>query len=79
MGSGDKMPEDSVISRIFYVILFFFFCLFAFSRAAPASYGGSRARGPIGAVAACLYQSHSSVGSEPCLQPIPQLRAMPDP
>jgi len=29
----------------------FFFCLFAFSRAAPAAYGDSQARGRIGAVA----------------------------
>ena len=42
-------------------------CLFAFSRAAPAAYGGSQARGPIGAVAA----SHSNSGSEPRLGPIP--------
>ena len=33
--------------------------------------------GQIGATAAG--HSHSSVGSEPCLQPIPQLVAMPDP
>ena len=38
----------------------FFFCLFAFSWAAPAAYGGSQARGPIGAVAASLRQSHSN-------------------
>ena len=30
---------------------FFFFCLFAFSRATPVAYGGSQARGLIGAVA----------------------------
>ena len=35
---------------IFY--LFIYFCLFAFSRAAPAAYGGSQARGQIGAAAA---------------------------
>ena len=31
------------------------------------AYGGSQARGPIGAVAAGLRQSHSNAGSEPCL------------
>ena len=56
----------------------FFFGLFAFSRATPAAYGGSQARGPIGAVAAGLHQSHSNVGSEPHLQLAPQLTAMPD-
>ena len=42
-------------------------------------YGGSQARGLIGAVAAGLRQSHSNEGSEPCLQPTPQLMAMQDP
>ena len=58
---------------------FFFFDLFAISWVAPVAYGGSQARGLIGAVAASLCQSHSNAGSEPCLQPTPQLMAMPDP
>ena len=57
----------------------FFFCLFAFSRAVPAAYGGSQERGRIGAVDAGLHHSHSNTGSEPSLQPILQLTAMPDP
>ena len=57
---------------------FFFFCLFAISWAAPVAYGGSQARGLIGAVAACLHQSHSNAGSKPRLRPTPQLTAMPD-
>ena len=55
------------------------FCLFAFSRATPSAYGGSQARGLIGAVAAGLRQSHSNTGSEPHLRPTPQLMATPDP
>ena len=47
-------------------IFFFFFCLFAISWAAPVAYGGSQARGPIGAVATGLHQRHSNAGSEPC-------------
>ena len=35
-------------------LFFFFFCLFAFSRAAPMAYGGSQTRGLIRAVAAGL-------------------------
>ena len=50
----------------------------AISWAAPAVYGGSQARGPIGAVATGLCQSHSNAGSEPSLQPTPQLTATPD-
>ena len=55
--------------------IFLFVCLFAFSRAAPAAYGDSQARGPNGAVATGLSQSHSNTGSEPRLQPTPQLTA----
>ena len=69
--------------------IYIFFCLFvvvvivvvvvvAISWAAPAAYGGSQARGRIGAVATGLHQSHSNAGSEPCLQPTPQLTATPD-
>ena len=67
------------------VSFFFFFCLLsvvvvvAISLAAPAAYGGSQARGPIGAVATGPRQSHSKVGSELHLQPTPQLTATPDP
>ena len=57
----------------------FVFGLFAISRAASAAYGGSQARGLIGAVAAGLHQSHSNVGSELRLRPTPQVAATPDP
>ena len=56
-----------------------FFCLFAFSRAAPTAYGDSQARGLIGAVANGLHQSHSNSGTEPCLRPTSQLMATLDP
>ena len=55
---------------------YYFFCLF---RVTPAAYGGSQARGWIGATAASLHHSHSNEGSEPCLWPTPPLTAMPDP
>ena len=61
----------------FFVCLFF--CLFAISWAAAAAHGGSQARGRIGAVAIGLRQSHSNAGSEPSLQPTPQLTATLDP
>ena len=60
-----------------YLFIFWSFCLF-FPRAAPAAYGGSQARGRVGAVATGLCQSHSNAGSEPRLQPTPQLTATPD-
>jgi len=56
-----------------------FFCLFAISWADPEAYGGSQARGLIGAVATGLRQSHSNLGSKPRLQPTAQLTATPDP
>ena len=43
------------------------------------AYGGSQARGLIGAVAGGLRHSHSNARFEPRLQPIPQLMAMLDP
>ena len=46
---------------------FFFF----FLRATFVAYGGSQARGPFGAIATSLCQSHSNAGSEPCLTAIP--------
>ena len=70
----------------FFFFFFFFFAFLSFvvvvvaiSWAAPAAYGGSQARGQIGAVAASLRQSHSNAGSEPRLQRTPQLTATLDP
>ena len=48
-------------------------------RTSPVAYGGSEARGQIGAVAAGLRHSHSNAGSEPRLRPTPQLMATLDP
>ena len=41
----------------------FFVFVFVF-RVVPAAYGGSQARGQIGAVAAGLHHNHSNKGSE---------------
>ena len=61
---------------VVFVCLFFVFLLFLW--AAPTAYGGSQARGLIGAAAAGLHQSHSNLGPELRLQPTPQLTATPD-
>ena len=58
---------------------FYLFVFWPFLGPLPAAYGGSQARGRIGAVAAGLRQSHSNAGSEPRLRPTPQLTATPDP
>ena len=49
---------------------------FLLFRATPVAYEGSQAGGLIGATAAGIYLSN--VRYEPCLQPTPQLTAMPD-
>ena len=56
-----------------------FLFVFVLGPVTPMAYGGSQARGQIGAVTASLHYSHSYVGSEPHLQPTPELMAMPDP
>ena len=58
---------------------FFFLFLFCLFRAAPMAYGGSQARGYIGAIAAGLRHSHSNAKSNPWLQPTPRLTAIADP
>ena len=59
-------------------LFFLSFCLSVFFRAAPVAYGGSQARGGIGAVATGIHHSHSNAGSKPGLKPTPQLTATPD-
>ena len=73
-GEGQKILMGLEGTDVSYAVQLSFFL-----RAAPMTYGGSQARGLIGAAAAGLCQSHSNAGSEPSLQPIPQLMATPDP
>ena len=51
----------------FYLFIYLFFGLFAVSWAAPTAYGGSQARGQMGAVAIGLCHIHSNARSEPCM------------
>ena len=63
-------------ARCFFLfVCLFVFCLFS---AACAAYGGSQARGLIGAVAVGLRQGHSNARSKPSPQPTLQLSATPD-
>ena len=52
---------------------------FFFPRATLEAYGGTQARGSIGATTARLHDSHSNISSKPLLGPTPQLKATPDP
>ena len=77
MGEAYKVKNKMQGYMICLSIIIIVFSLFVFSRATPTAYGGSQARSQIGDVAASLRQSHSNMGSEPGLQPTPQLTAMP--
>ena len=57
--------------NLLYLWLFIIFIFYFFVFLGPhAAYGGSQARGQIGAVATGLHHSHSNTRSEPCLQQI---------
>ena len=73
--AGFRYDAGNIKHSRWAVICPFFF----FLRAAPLAYEGSQAKGQIRAVATGLYHSHSNWGSEPNLQPTPQVVAMPDP
>ena len=64
---------------VFYHHILFLFYFFGFFQDAPTAYGGSQARGEIGAIAAGLCHSHSKSGSKALLKPTPQLIAKLDP
>ena len=78
---GSALPGfwDLIHSEKSLHALFIYLFILLFLWAAPAAYGGSQARGQIGAVAAGIRQSHSNAGYEPRLQPTPQLTATLDP
>ena len=59
--------------------IFFFFVFLPFLRLLPAAYGGSQARSLIGVVVTSLCHSRSYAGSQPYMQPTPQLIATPNP
>ena len=78
MFSSRIFMVSCLIFRFLFIYLFIFVFL-PFSWATLVAYGGSQARGRIGAIAAGLHRSHSNLGYEPHLQPTPQFVAMPDP
>ena len=65
---ASEKPPKNTCSQIYGHLAVLFVCLFCFCpfRAAPATYGGSQARGLIRTVAVSLCQSHSNAGSLTC-------------
>ena len=68
-----------LVNSLWFVVLFIYLFIFGLFRAVLAAHGGSQGRGRIGAAAASVCHSHCNARSKPCLQPTPQLMAMPDP
>ena len=77
--NNSVIPNLSLSHIIYPMLAYYYFFFFLLFRATPMAYGSSQARGQIRATAAGLCHSHSNAGSKPCLQPTPQLPAMPDP
>ena len=77
----EKQRQNIENAHGIYMVPVAFFVLFCFClfRAPRMAYGGSQAKGLIGAVAAGLCYSHSNARFEPHLKPTPQLMATLDP
>ena len=76
---SEAKDQTTYLWTLCWVLFFFFFLSFCLFRAALEAYGGSQARGLIGAVAASLRHSHSNARSELRLGPTPQLMETLDP
>ena len=70
----DTNRQKSVAFQCFFVVV----VVVLLFRVIFLAYGSSQSMGLIGATAVSLCHSHSKEGSEPCLQPTPQLTATPD-
>ena len=77
-GSLTHCTARELCSRFLIYILFIFIYFLLFI-ATPAAFGGSQARGQIGAAAGALHHSHSNARSELHLGPTPQFTTMLDP
>ena len=71
-----KKKKKKKVCETLQIVVFLFVC-FCLFRAIPVAYGGSQARGQIGAVASG--HSHSHARSKPRLQSTLQLTATLDP
>ena len=78
MYSSSPFPPGSIPHSLIFTFVSSLFLIFLllFFQAARVAFRGSQARGLIGAATARL---HSHEGSELCLHPTPQLKAVPEP
>ena len=76
---GKNSKKNLYFTHLIFLGFLFFLCVFYLFSATPSAYGGSQARGQIGATASGLHHSYRNVGSKPHLRPTPHLTAMPDP
>ena len=74
----ERDRETEIRPKIIVTIIIIVIIIIGLFRATPTAYGGSQARGRIGAAVAGLHHSHSNTESQPCLRPTPQLTSMPD-
>ena len=78
--SSRKISLQVFCSLFNQVVWVFLFCFVFHFRTAPEAYGSSQDNSHSNGVAATgLHHSHSNARSEPHLQPMPQVAAMPDP
>ena len=79
-GATLKRPKKAVnvINNLFILNGSTTLCIYLF-RAALMAYGSSHTRGQSELQPTGLHHSHSNMGSDPSLQPKPQLMAMLDP
>ena len=60
---SEYMPRMGLLDHMIILLFIYFYFYFLLFRATPMAYGGSQARGQIGATAAGVYHSHSNAGS----------------
>jgi len=73
------LEKNAVLADLQILLFIYLFIYFFVFKATPVAYGGSQARGLIGATAASLCHRHSHAGTELSLRPTTQLMATPDP
>ena len=64
---NSSLPQTRIGVSLLSIFSFYLFIYFQFLGLHLWQYGGSQARGQIGAAAAGLHPHHSNAGSKPCL------------